>query len=359
MAHKVYINYTDVHKYVNKLTASVSEDTVKKWLTKRLTQHLMSDYPNVTELTSDLVVDYFKNQEIPEVVQKAIDKNEKIYRFKKSAAFARDIPQVIDYLKHLQSTSVNIMGMPFEVACMQSEKWHANFAKSKRKINRVNMDGLNLIATFDNDCFLAEVVSKEQFEYEGKMMAHCVESYYGRNHSKILTYRTAENKPLLTMEIVDNYTGYYQIVQAKGFANKGFIPEEHIHNVLHHFNNMPQKIYYQDCLIFGHKIDEKPVIIMPEGSAFKPGIYDNEIQFWCCVGIPKNAVFEGNLRLTSAQLPVLKDITVKGDLFIDKSLIVAIMDTVHVTGSIFISESLTSIIAPQLQHKVRRTHNEH
>lgn len=355
MAHKVYINYTEVHDYVNTLAAPISETNTKNWFTKRLTQHLMSAYSNVTEVKSRAIGSYFKDTDIPKVIQKAVENNEKIYRFKKSVAFASKMAQVIDYLKHLERTSVNIAGMPFDVACAQSETWHASFAKSKRKVAQVNMEGLNLVTTFNNGCFLAELVSQQQFAYESKMMAHCVESYYGRNYSKILTYRTSENKPLLTMEVVDAHNGYYQIVQAKGFANKGFIPEEHIHNVLHYFDKMPRAVSYQDCLIFGHKINEKPVIIMPEGSVFKRTVYETEIEIRCCVGLPKNAVFEGDLRLTAAQMPILKDITVKGNLIIENSLIVAIMDTVHITGQIIISQSLTSIIASQLQPKVRRT----
>lgn len=354
MAHKVYINYNEVHAYVKKLSDTVTETTVQKWLTKRLTQHLMSEYPNVTELKARSIDVYFKDQEMPMVIQKALDNKEKIYRFKKSAAFASRVNQVIDYLRHLETTSVNISGMPFDVACAQSDTWHKSFAKPKRKVAKINTDGLKLVTTFDNGCFLAELISQEQFAYESKMMAHCVQSYYGRNYSKILTYRTEENKPLLTIEIVDKHQGYFQIVQAKGFANKGFIPEEHIHNVLMYFQKLPQIVSYQDCLIFGHKINEKPVIIMPEGSVFKRSVYESEIEFHCCVGLPKNAVFDGNLRLTAAQMPILKDITVKGNLLIDNSLIVAIMDTVEVTGNIVISQSLTSIIAPHLQPKVRR-----
>lgn len=356
MAHKVYINYTEVHDFLNQLTAPIDNMSIKNWFTKRLTQHLMSSYSNVTELKPRTVGAYFKDQDMPQVIQKAIEKNERIYRFKKSPAFANKISQVVDYLKHLESTSVNISGMPFDVAYAQSEKWHQSFAKpKKRKAAQVNMEGLELITTFDNGSFLAQLVSQEQFAYESKMMAHCVQSYYGRGYSKILTYRTAENKPLLTIEVVDAHNGYYQIVQAKGFANKGFIPEEHIHNVLHYFDKMPRAVSYQDCLIFGHKINEKPVIIMPEGSVFKRMVYESEIEIRCCVGLPKNAVFEGDLRLTAAQMPILKDITVKGNLIIENSLIVAIMDTVHITGQIIISQSLTSIIAPQLQSKVRRT----
>lgn len=354
MAHKVYINYSDVHNYVAKLTAPVTEAGVKKWLTKRLTQHLMCTYSHITEVKPRALGTHFKDKDIPMVLQKAVDNNEKIYRFKKSSVFASQIAQVIDYLRHLETTSVNITGMPFDVACAQSDAWHKSFAKPKRKVAQINMDGLKLVTTFDNGCFLAELVSQEQFAYESKMMAHCVESYYGRNYSKILTYRTPENKPLLTMEIVDRHPGYYQIVQAKGFANKGFIPEEHIHNVLNYFHELPQTVSYQDCLIFGHKISEKPVIIMPTGSVFQRSVYETEIEFNCCVGLPKNAVFHGNLRLSAAQMPILKDITVHGDLTIDNSLIVAVMDTVEVTGRIFISQSLTSIIAPKLQSKVRR-----
>lgn len=354
MAHKVYINYNDVHDYVGKLTAPVAEVGVKKWLTKRLTQHLMSAYSHVTEVKPRALGSHFKEKEIPMVLQKAVENNEQIYRFKKSSVFANQIAQVIDYLRHLENTSVNISGMPFDVACAQSEAWHKSFAKPKRKVAKINMEGLTLVTTFDNGCFLAELISQEQFAYESKMMAHCVESYYGRNYSKILTYRTEENKPLLTMEIVDKHPGYYQIVQAKGFANKGFIPEEHIQNVLRYFHATHSNVGYQDCLIFGHKIDEKPVIIMPEGSVFKRGMYERAIEVRCCVGLPKNAVFEGDLHLMAAQMPILKDITVKGSLIIEDSLIVAIMDTVNVTGNIVIFQSLTSIIAPQLQSKVRR-----
>lgn len=355
MTHKVYINYNEVQVFLEQLVTPIKEEKIKAWFNKKLANHLMTTYTNVAELEVATVYSYFNNQEVPMVIQKAVENEEKIYHFKKSIAFKNKISQVVDYLKHLESKSVNIAGMPFDVAYEQSDKWHKSFAKPKRKAVSVDMTGLNLIKTFDNDCFLAELVSKEQFSYESKMMSHCVESYYGRDYSKVLTYRTAENKPMLTIEVVDKHKGYFRIVQAKGFANKGFIPEEHVKNVLNYFNSLPESVSYEDCLIFGHMIDEsEPLIIMPENSVFKCARYESEIEFKCCVGIPKGSVFHGDLRLSAAQLPILQDITVNGDLIIDNSLIVAIMDTVKVTGEIYISRSLTSIVAPELQSKIRR-----
>lgn len=354
MAHKVYINYNDVQQFVQQIVAPIKEDHIKTWFNKKLSHYLMSNYPNVTALKMPAVHTYFKHQDLPVVIQKAVENNETIYRFKKSAALKTKSSQIVDYLKHLQSTNTNITGMPFDVAVKQSDKWHESFGKSKKKVT-ANIEGLNIITTFDNGAFLAQLVSKEQFAYESKLMAHCVQSYYdyGRDHSKILTYRTEDNKPLLTMEVIDN-KAYVQIVQAKGFANKGFIPEEHIQNVLHYFHSLKKTVAYSDCLIFGHMLGDKPVIMMPEGSVFAAGKYEMEVEFNCCVGIPKNAVFNNTLRLTDAQLPILSNITIHGDLIIENSLIVAIMDTVHVTGTIRITQSLTSIIAPHLQSKVRR-----
>jgi hypothetical protein len=355
MTHKVYINYHEVQSFLEQLITPIKEEQLKHWFNKKLSHYLMTTYKNVAELERDSVYSYFNNQDVPVVIQKAVENKEKIYHFKKSTAFKNKMSQVVDYLKHLESKSVNIAGMPFDVAYEQSDVWHKSFAKPKRKAIPVNMDGLNLIKVFDNDCFLAELVSKDQFSYESKMMSHCVDSYYGRDYSKVLTYRTAENKPMLTIEVVDKHKGYYRIVQAKGFANRGFIPEEHVKNVLTHFHSINKSVSYEDCLIFGHLIDEEhPVIIMPEGSIFSCGRYESEIEFKCCVGIPKDSVFNGDLRLSSAQLPILQNITVHGDLMIDNSLIVAIMDTVKVTGTIYISRSLTSIVAPELQSKIRR-----
>lgn len=356
MTHKVYINYHEVEQYLAQIVTPIQETKIKAWFNKKLHNHLMTGYAGVSELDNAFVDSYFNNQEIPVVIKKAIENKEKIYHFKSSKSFKSKIPQIIDYLKHLEGKSINIVGMPFDVAFKQSEKWHESFSKpAKRKAISVNIEGLKLIKTFDNDSFLAELVSKGQFEYESKMMAHCVQSYYGRNYSKILTYRTAENKPLLTIEVVDKTKGYLNIVQAKGFANKGFIPEEHVKNVLTYFHSLGLRVNYEDCLIFGHLVDDdKPLIIMPEHSVFTCTRYASEVEFKCCVGIPKGSIIEGNLRLTSAQLPILQDITVNGDLMIDNSLIVAIMDTVKVTGDIYISRSLTSIIAPELQSKIRR-----
>lgn len=355
MTHKVYINYHEVQHYLEQIVTPIKEEKIKAWFNKKLPNHLMTTYPSVSELDVAFVDSYFMNQEVPVVIRKAVENKEKIYHFKSSKSFKSKIPQIIDYLKHLESKSINIAGMPFSVAYEQSDKWHESFSKpAKRKVLSVNMEGLKLIKHFDNDCFLEELISKEQFDYESKMMAHCVQSYYGRNYSRILTYRTSENKPLLTIEVVDKTKGFFNIVQAKGFANKGFIPEEHVKNVLNYFHSLGLRVNYDDCLIFGHLIDDKPLIIMPENSTFTRNRYETEIEIKCCVGIPKGSTFEGDLRLSAAQLPILQDITVNGDLMIDNSLIVAIMDSVKVTGSIYIYRSLTSIIAPELQSKIRR-----
>lgn len=355
MTHKVYINYHEVQSFLEQLITPIKEEQLKHWFNKKLSHYLMTTYKNVAELERDSVYSYFNNQDVPVVIQKAVENEEKIYHFKKSTAFKNKMSQVVDYLKHLESKSVNIAGMPFDVAYEQSDVWHKSFAKPKRKAISVNMEGLKLIQHFDNGCFLAELVSKEQFDYESKMMSHCVQSYYGRNYSAIWTYRTADNKPMLTIEVAGKANAHFRVVQAKGFANKGFIPEEHVKNVLNYFKLNSKTVSYEDCLIFGHLIDDTdPVIIMPEGSVFSCGRYESEIEFKCCVGIPKDSVFNGDLRLTAAQLPILQNITVNGDLMIDNSLIVAIMDTVKVTGTIYVSRSLTSIVAPELQSKIRR-----
>lgn len=353
MAHKVYINYYDIQGFIDESIKNIKEEHIKKWFLKRLTTYLMTKYKNITEILPSEVNAHFLNKEVPLVIKKAIENEEKIYKFNKNSAFISKMSEVVDYLKHLESKSINITGMDFEIAYKKSKEWHKNFSKpNKRKLTK-NIEGLKILKDFENGCFLAEILSKEQFSYESKMMSHCVESYYGRNYSKIITYRTSENKPLLTMELVFSDKSIV-VVQAKGFGNKGFIQEEHIKNVLNYLYSFNIYISYQDCLIFGNLISGRPMLSLEDGLILKSPHKNTAIEIECCVGIPKNTIFKNSLKLKEAQFPILRDIKVEGNLYIENSLTVAILETVSVEGDIFISKSLTSIIPESLQNKIKR-----
>ena len=88
------------------------------------------------------------------------------------------------------------------------------------------------------DRYLVELETKDAFNAEGAIMKHCVASYHGKKHIRILSLRSTEQeRPLATIEVVKEsiqeenskgkwvYVPVESIQQVRGFANAN-IPKD-------------------------------------------------------------------------------------------------------------------------------------
>lgn len=76
-------------------------------------------------------------------------------------------------------------------------------AKWQKKLENVKVkddsDGIETVLDFGDGFRFVKLVSKDSYEKEGKLMSHCVASYYG-NSAKIYSLRDASNNPHCTIE---------------------------------------------------------------------------------------------------------------------------------------------------------------
>lgn len=353
MSHRVIINFQDVNEFIDKIK---QESKIEKtWLDKKLRSYLMAEYKNVRELDEKEVLTFFKNIEIPTVIQKALDHEEKIYSIAFPNTFKNKVIDLGDYINHaIYNAGINPLGMPFAVALTNSEEWHKSFGKKKRKVSD-KITGLRILETFEDDSFLAKLVTKSQFDYEGQMMNHCVSSYYGHKRSSIMSYRNADNKPLMTIEYIKSENGKdVSIIQARGFANREFIDQEYVANILKHLYSNYRTVSFSDAYTFGELYKGKPLLALPENFKFNGTQYFND-----CIGLPKNATFNSDLRLERGRMKVLKNINVDGNIHIENSKIYAIDSSVNVSGKIYINtrNSLVVAVAKELKDKIVKIKN--
>lgn len=350
MNHRVIINFQDVCDFVEKFSKTSKIDP--DWIKGKLGKYLMTEYDNVQELSKEEVIALFKssNTFMPIVIQKAIEKEEKIYSISFPPSFDKKLSDLADYIEHAKSNlGLNIRGMTFGVALDNSSKWHKSFGKSKKRVSS-KMTGIRILESFNDGSFLAKLVTKAQFDYEGQMMSHCVSSYYGKKGSSIMSYRNADNKPLMTIEYIKSENGKdIQIIQARGFGNKQFIDQEYVVNILKYLYTNFRSVSFSDAYTFGELYKGRPLLALPENHVFEGETYLND-----CIGLPKNAKISGNLRLNRGRMKVLKDITVQGNICIDDSKIYAIDSTVRVSGKIYINtrDSLVVAVPKELKDKI-------
>lgn len=347
MTHRVIINFKDVLNFVEYFKETFSFD--QKLIEKKMHQYLMAEHENVTVISPDDVKKFFADEEIPVVIQKAIANNEKIYSIAFTNTFKNKVSDLNDYFLHAKEQGVNISGMPFAVALTNSDKWHKSFGKKKRKVSS-DLQGLRVLEKFDDGSFLAKLLSKEQYDYEGQMMNHCVSSYFDKKSTNIMSYRDAQNKPMMTIEYQRLDNGNKIIIhQARGFANKDFIDERYVSNTLAYFYKKYKHVQFHDSYIFGPSHKGRPILSLPEGFVFNGSMHIDD-----CVGLPKNSVFTGNLTLVRGRMQLLKDIEVKGNITINNSKIYAIDDSVKVDGEIAVQSSLVFAVAKSLKSKITK-----
>lgn len=98
--------------------------------------------------------------------------------------------------------------------------FHENNVKRKKE-NVVKRDLLKAIEgvtevlyELGNGFKIVKLIDKQSFLREGFLMRHCIASHYLRDKGNHFSYRTNENKPLISIEVFQN-----KIAQAKGLAN--------------------------------------------------------------------------------------------------------------------------------------------
>lgn len=347
MAHRVILNFADVTAFQNKIAKNHVDRNVAIWLNSKLRDYIMSEYKNVKLLTRSEVIEHFEGINLPVVISKALINNELIYKVELTEQFERKISDLQDYLSHLIKENKDIQGMQFEVAISGSDKWHQSFGKVKKKVKNDFLDGIRVLKQFDSGYFLGKLLTQKQYDYEGQLMGHCVDGYFG-GETSIMSYRDPSNKPLITIEYKRSPNGKdIEILQARGYANKAVIDGERIVEILDYLYSTYRNVNIEDSYVFGSEYNGRPLLCLPEGS-----VIDGDIDFEYCIGLPKNLVVNGDLELSYATINVLKNLTVNGSLKLENCEIFAIDESVNVSGHIKLDNSLVHVVSKKHIHKI-------
>lgn len=114
------------------------------------------------------------------------------------------------YLNRLQRISV-------PQALGHAEKWVEKL-NNRAEISDSN-EGIEIVHTFPNGYQIVKIINQEAYAREGKIMGHCVASYFGKKDIDIFSLRDDKNQPHCTFELRSDF-GKKSIEQIKGKGNK-------------------------------------------------------------------------------------------------------------------------------------------
>lgn len=154
-------------------------------------------------------------------------------RLQKQPAFENqgEIEHILDFMQSDKAPK-RLQKMSYDQAKISAEKWVKSLVKKGKHIDDTSQ--IEIIKKYKSGLRLVRLVGKDAYEREGKLMAHCAASYYGRD-VEIYSIRDEKNEPHCTIEL-QRSNGLIQQIKGKG---NGSIHPRYIKTVLavlKHFN---------------------------------------------------------------------------------------------------------------------------
>ncbi|MFA5025122.1 MAG: PcfJ domain-containing protein [Candidatus Shapirobacteria bacterium] len=200
----------------------VHRNKIVKWVDSNLKNYLLREYPDVQKYTqaySQQVIAHHKKEK--PWIQKAMDRGDELFRIAISTGFLNQITHVLDYFA--ENPNINISRISVPEAIRQSDEWTKNL--NKKALDVEDNTGTKTLRKYPDGFRWVEVTSKLSLDREGKIMGHCVGSYYDRvssGNTKIYSLRDKKNEPHCTIEHREN-----TINQIKGKGNRA-VDEKYI-----------------------------------------------------------------------------------------------------------------------------------
>ena len=116
---------------------------------------------------------------------------------KKNEVQIVEAEHIIDYLCQNEVVKINMMSYP--QAVKKSEKWTLMLQKQADKIIE-KPDDAKVVFDFKDGFKVVQLIGKNAFIREGKLMRNCVASYFGKD-TKIYSLRDKFNNSHCTMEV--------------------------------------------------------------------------------------------------------------------------------------------------------------
>jgi len=156
-----------------------------------------------------------------------INTNLKNYLAKGNMENQTDIEHIIDYLSSSQAPK-RLKKMSYEEAYKGAVKWNKTLIKKAGDIVETKLD-VNEIIVWKSGMRLVQLKGESAFNREGKLMSHCVKSYYGKKECEIYSLRDSKNMPHCTFEIRRGKDRRVEQIKGKG---NGSIHPKYIKYVL-------------------------------------------------------------------------------------------------------------------------------
>jgi hypothetical protein len=252
----------------------------------------------IKSLDQKNIVLYYKYMELKEYycndkrIDNWLDNHVSAYLNKGKDIVHTELEHVIDFLKSEDSPS-RITRLGYLDSVKMSKKWQDDL--NNKKIKKELVGDVKIIIKEKNYTWV-KLKTKESFNREGKLMQHCVSSYYGREDLDIYSLRDVNNEPHCTIEVrrVSN-----TINQVKGKQNSQVVGKYH-KAVINFVNSTGCKVSHYDLKNYG-------AIRLSDRLCHIDDLGENEI-----IEETLNGSFFSNLP---------KKIKVKGGINLDKSMI--------------------------------------
>lgn len=344
------LNVKDINEYIEQLIHLVRnkerKEVLEKWIKGNLKNYLKNDYPNTSPITH-----YDDNA--PTWLKKALDTKQEVVHIYIEPTFKQKINHVLDYLN---SVDGNISRISVPNAIIQSIEWTKRL--NKKATLEEDFDGIKIVKQMGDGFNWVLVSSKHALDREGKLMNHCVGSYYNEVKNDkilILSLRDSKNLPHCTVEYDKQSNG---IMQIKGKSN-GEVKTEYVKYIKQLMEHPPSfmpidyvsntELLELGFVVVDHKwypISEAPPNTVLEGEVYLGNSSIKELPFGLTITgdlsidncpklkeLPAYLTVEGNLDLIHSEIELVPESTVvKGDLLINEAIEVS--DEVVVRGRI-------------------------
>lgn len=155
-----------------------------------------------------------------------------------------EVEHVLDYIGQNKIPKIQMMSYP--QAVKKAEKWINELKKQAEKIIETDKD-TKVVLDFKDGFKVVQLIGKNAYIREGKLMSNCVASYYGRD-TKIYSLRDMFNNPHCTME---------QDQQIKGKGN-GDIHPKYISYVVSFLEYVGMKVRDSEMDHLGYEVELFP-----------------------------------------------------------------------------------------------------
>ena len=357
---KVYVTVTArnvlfskrTEDFLKELHDKAANTNVKKYIKSNLRNWLINSFKGVKRVNKAKSSD-------PDWLKAALERGEDVYNLSLSSKDMETISHWVDYLNTLNGDISRISIPQLE---KKVKEWDKSFAKQKAN----EEDGIELVHEYPDGFSWVNVFGKDSLNREGKLMNHCVGSYYNQvrgGNTTIYSLRDKNNKPHCTIEI-----SYGEIEQIKGNSNEAvkdkykkyvidFLEKKYvkfdkidssdlrvslglieIDGKLYDVNNLPNNLKIRGDL----DLSDTKITSLPEGLKVGGDLIILETNI---SELPKGLKVGGDLDLYEMGITSLPEgLEVGGDLDLRHSKVTSLPNGLEVSGNLYIAKTgITSL----------------